>query len=88
MSHVSVSDIKVCVIVGGREAAQFDFYRVDLSPQNWEIIAAIIDVDSRKAIRACLLACIAELSADGWEAYTFEAQGAGETNDQPQLPWE
>jgi len=88
MSNVSVPDIKISVVVGGCEVARFNFHKVSLHPQDWEIVAALRDLDTKQAVRSCLLAAIAELSADGWESYSFDAEGGGETNDQPQLPWE
>jgi len=88
MSNVQVPDVQVKVTVAGGDIARFDFSRVSLSPQEWDITAALNDVNSRQAVRACLLAAVAELSADGWEAYSFDVEGAGSTDDQPQLPWE
>lgn len=88
MANVQVPAVQVKVFVDGGEIARFDFYRTERSTQDWEITAAIIDRDCTTAVRACLLASISELTAEGWDTYTFEAEGGSETNDQPQLPWE
>lgn len=88
MSNVSVPDVKVNVVVAGTEVARFTFNRIHLAPQNWETTAALISADARPAARACLLAAVAELASDGWEVVAFAFEGGGETNDQPQLPWE
>lgn len=88
MSDVRVSDLKVCVVVGGSEVAHFEFHRTDRHPQDWEVTAALSDPDTRQAVRACLLACIAEIQLGTWEHYLIETEGGGSTNDQPQLPWE
>jgi len=88
MSNVRVPDFKVGVVVEGEEVARFEFFETSRTPAAWEVQAAIISRDAREAVRSCLLACVAELRDGTWEAYTFEAESAGETNGQPQLPWE
>lgn len=87
MSNVSVPDVKVRVIIAGTPIATFEFHRVDKSPQDWEVTAALEHPDARSAVRACLLAAIAQLADTGWETYTFEAESGGEADDQLELPF-
>lgn len=87
MSDVRVPDVRVSVAIAGEEAARFAFFRTDLHPQDWEVTAALRDPDSRQAMRACLLACCAELNLGQWEHFVIEFEGGGETDDQLQLPW-
>jgi len=85
MGNVSVSEVKVVVAIDGEEMATFEFNRTDRNPQNWEVTAAINHRDAKSAMRACLLACVAELAEGIWEPYTFEAESDSSTDDQPQL---
>lgn len=87
MSDVHVPDITVTMAVAGEVVFHIDFRQTHRAPSAWEITGAIYDRETKQAVRACLLACLAELQSDVWEAYTFEAEGGGETNDQPLLPW-
>jgi len=88
MSHVQVSDVTVSVVVAGTQIARFDFHHIERSPQEWEITSTLIEPDARQATRACLLAALAVLQSFGWEDYSYPLESGGETNDQPQLPWE
>lgn len=87
MSNVRVPQVKVSVAVEGSEIARFEFNRTERSTQDWEITAALIDRDCKQAVRACLLASVSELSADGWEAYTFEPESGNSEDDQLELPF-
>jgi len=88
MSNVYVPQVKISVTVEGVEVARVCFDKVDRAPAEWEVSAAIVDPDARTAVRACLLAAVSEISSEGWTSYSFIPEGGGETNDQPQLPWE
>jgi len=88
MSDVSVSDVEIRIVVKGGEVARFTFNRTDRHPQDWDVTASIYSLDTRTAVRACLLAAVAQCNSEGWTPYTFEAEGGSETNDQPHLPWE
>jgi len=88
----AVPDVKVAVSVAGDAVAIFSFWRVALSPQNWDIVAALVDESTRTAVRACLLACVAEIGSSGWEAIPSIHEGAGSLGDdegspQTELPW-
>lgn len=87
MSNVSVPEVKVAIAIDGEEMATFNFARTDRNPQNWEVTAAINHRDAKSAIRACLLACVAELAEGVWESFTFEAESGSAEDDQLQLPW-
>ena len=87
MSDVHVPDIQVKVLVEGEPLCVIDFRQTHRAATAWEITGAIYNADAKQAVRSCLLACLAELQSDAWESYTFEAEGGGETNDQPLLPW-
>lgn len=87
MSNVRVPQVKVSVAVEGTEIARFEFNRTERSTQDWEITAALSDADCRSAVRACLLAAVSELSAEGWTVATFEAEGGGREDDQLELPF-
>jgi len=88
MSDVRVSDIKVTLVAVGEPIACFEFHQTHRTPSAWEITGSIYSADAKQAVRACLLACLAELNEGSWEAYDIEAESGGATNDQPQLPWE
>jgi len=66
MSNVQVPDVKVSVLVAGGEVAIFSFWKVALSPQEWELTAAILDESTRRAVRSILLQCASELTNEGW----------------------
>lgn len=88
----SVPDVKVAVIVAGDSIAIFSFWRVALSPQNWDVVGALVDESTKSAVRACLLACIAELGSSGWESVPDVREGAGSSRDDEgsstlELPW-
>lgn len=87
MSDVVVSDLKVTVVVAGEKIAQFEFFKTHLAPPAWEITAAIYSGDARTAVRACLLACVAELASDSWESFDFNAEGGSEQANQLIMPW-
>lgn len=87
MADVRVPELSITVAVEGNEVAHFAFNRTDRHPQDWEVTAALRDPDTRTAVRACLLACVAELNLGQWEHYVIEVEGGSATNDQPQLPW-
>jgi len=85
MSNVYVPEVSVKIAVAGEEVARFAFDRTDRNPQEWEITAAIDRADSKSAIRACLLACVAELQQGDWLPYSFVPESGGTEDDQPQL---
>lgn len=87
MDNVRVPDVEVKIALAGQPVAWFQFHRTSANPQDWEATAALDYADSKQAMRACLLACLAELQSGRWEAYTLVAEGGGETDDQLQLPW-
>lgn len=87
MKDVLVPEVKVSVALDGEEVARFGFARTNRNPQEWDITAALDYADSKQAMRAILLACVAELQAGSWEPYTFVPEGDGTTDDQLQLPW-
>lgn len=87
MRNVQVPDVKISVVVAGVEVARFTFHRVDLSPQDWEVTAAIHSEDARTAIRACLLAAVAELAGNNWEIADIAFESGGEADDQLELPF-
>lgn len=88
MAHVRIPDVQVTVALAGSKIFIADFHRVDLSPQDWEVTASLYEADARWAARACLLAAVSQLGADGWEVVDFATESGGEANDQLQLPWE
>lgn len=85
MPNVHLSEVSVKVFIEGEEIARFAFDRTDRNPQEWEVTAALDSADSKSAVRACLLACVAEIQSGDWVPYTFVPEGGGETNDQPLL---
>lgn len=87
MKDVHVPDIKITMAVAGELVFHMDFRNTHRAPAAWEITGAIYDRDTKSAVRACLLACLAELSADVWEDYTFEAESGSPEDVQPLLPW-
>lgn len=87
MPDVLVPEFSIKVFVEGEEIARFGFHRTSRNPQDWEITAALNHADSKQAVRAGLLACVAELASGEWESYTFVPEGGSETDDQLQLPW-
>jgi len=87
MSDVLVPEVKVTIHIEGEEVARFAFNRTQSNPQDWDITAALDYADSKQAMRACLLACVAELQSGNWEAYTFVPESGDQERDQLQLPW-
>lgn len=87
MSNVRVPEIKVTIFIEGNEVARFGFNRTGASPDKWEITAALDYADCKSAMRACLLACVAELQTGEWEAYTFVPESGSSEDDQLQLAW-
>lgn len=85
--HDALPDVKVAVSIAGGAVAVFSFWKVAYAPQNWEITAALIDEGTRAAVRACLLACIAEIQTGRWEPVSgIPAEFGGEGAEQ--LPFE
>lgn len=85
--HDQVPDVKVAVSVAGDTVAIISFWKVAFNPQEWDVTAAIIDRDSREAIRACLLAAVAEFTASGWQDILDLPESGGEDGDQSIFPW-
>lgn len=87
MANVQLPAVKISVFVDGEEMARCTFYQTHRSPQAWDIEAAISDRDAKPAVRASLLAFLAELEAGTWELADIVFESGGETDDQLQLPW-
>lgn len=82
--HAKVPDVKVAVSISGDSVAIFSFWKVEFSPQEWEVGVALADEATRKAVRACLLACVAELSANGWTYLPGLFETSSGERDEPQ----
>lgn len=67
MSDARIPSVKVAVLVEGTQIAVFSFWRVQRSVDDWEITAALVDEQTKQAVRACLLACVAEVNNGFWE---------------------